>query len=76
VKDLDAKADEGEDALAAANKLREVSQARDDGIAVGFTHVIAGGHSSEIEANHAQNRASDITGLEENKAKERSVTRK
>lgn len=74
VKDLDLKADEGEDALATADKLRGVSQARDDGIATGYGHSIAGSHTSGIGSGHSQNRTSDITGLEQDKAKRRGVS--
>jgi hypothetical protein len=74
VKDLDKKADEGEDALAATDKLRGVSQARDDGIGTSLSHSVATGHQVGIGAGTPKTSASDVTGLEQDKAKQRGAS--
>jgi hypothetical protein len=73
VKDLDKKADEGEDALAATDKLRGVSQARDDGIGTSLNHSVASRRSVGIGAGAAKISASDVTGVEQDKAKQRGA---
>jgi len=74
VNDLDQKSDQGENALAATAKLRGVSQAREQGLTNGGAVMASGHDASEVASRQSKNRPSDITGIEQDKAKQRGAS--